>query len=237
MATVDVQGTKFSFSLLPLKALSSNRYARARIEIENEYVRYDYTVENILREDMEEWIFCMFRLLAGAYGREYSLSFERTGIRVDLCAHTEDGREVSREERRKHDCLMLMHLALQSRQGNFLGGTQSFIFHRREIEQFASALRDEFYQIFAKYAKGKGNYLFVGVSPLGYKGCNYWYLDKSGKTKAGDRVWVRMGRHNLEQVVLVDSVRYFTADTAPYSPENVRQVLKPALEEDWKEEK
>lgn len=235
MATLDVQGTKFSFSLLPLKAFSSDRYARVRIEIENEYVHYDYIIENILREDMEEWIFCMFRLLAGAYGREYSLNFERTGMRVDLCAHTENGCEVSREERRKNDCLMLIHLALQSAQGNFLGGAQSFMFHRQEIEAFASALREEFYQIFAKYAKGKGKYLFVGVSPLGYKGCNYWYLDKSGKTKAGDHVWVRMGRRNLEQIVLVDSVRYFTADTAPYSPDKVRQVLRPVSNHEDKE--
>lgn len=234
MATIDVQGTKFSFSLLPLKMLSSGRYARARLEIQNEYVRYDYTMENILREDLEEWIFCMFRLLAGAYGREYNLSFEKTGMRVDLYAHTENGMEVSRQERRKHDCMMLIHFALQSVKGAFLGGTQSFIFHRKEIEEFATALREEFYQVFEKYARGKGKYLFVGVSPLGYKGCNYWYFDKSGKTKAGDHVWVCMGKHNLEQVVLVDSVRYFTEETAPYSPERVRQVLRHATEKEWK---
>ena len=234
MATVDVQGTKFSLSLLPLKVFSANRYARARIEVENEYVHYDYTIENILREDMEEWIFCMFRLLAGAYGKEYNLNFDGTGMRIDLYAHTENGWEVSREERRKHDCLMLIHLALQSGKGGFLGGTQSYIFHRADIEAFAIALWEEFFQTFAKYAKGKGKYLFAGVSPLRYRGCNYWYYDPSGQVKAGDHVWVRMGRHNTEQVVLVDSVRQFTDGTVPYSPETVRQVLRFATEEDWK---
>ena len=233
MATVDVQGTKFSFSLLPLKAFSSGHYARARIEIQNEYVQYGYTVEKLLREDMEEWIFCMFRLLAGAYGREYSLNFERTGIRVDLCAHTEDGREVSREERRKQDCLMLIHLVLKSKEGGFLGGAQTFIFHRQDIEKFASAIREEFYQIFEKYARGKGKYLFAGVSPYEYKGCNYWYYDPSGKAKAGDYVWIRMGRHNREQVGFVDSVRYFSEDTAPYSPQSMKQVLGLVLDKDW----
>lgn len=232
MATMDVQGTEFSFSLLPLKAFSSARYARARVEIHNEYVHCAYTMENILREDMEEWIFCMFRLLAGAYGTEYSLHFERTGMRVDLCPHTENGCEVSRQERRQNDCVMLISLALQSAKGKFLGGAQSFIFHRKEIQEFATALREEFYQIFAKYAKGRGKHLFVGVSPLGYPGCNYWYLDPTGKTQAGDRVWVRMGRHNTEQVALVDGVRRFTDDTAPYSPERVRQILRSATDND-----
>ena len=78
----------------------------------------------------------------------------------------------------------------------------------------------EFNKIFHKRVMGSGNYMFVGVSPLGYKGCNYWYIDFEKTVKAGDYVWVEMGSHNKEQVVYVDSVRYFTEQSAkePISP-------------------
>ena len=66
----------------------------------------------------------------------------------------------------------------------------------------------------------------------GYKGCNYWYLDPSKKVKAGDYVWARMGKHNTEQIVYVDSVRYCTEDTAPYDPLRVRKILRKATIEE-----
>ncbi len=236
MPSLEILGTQFTFSILPLKVLSSGRYARVQIGIKNEYIDYAQINEDILREDLEEWIFSMFRLLAGAYGREYNLTFEKTGLAVDLYPYTENGQEVPRAERRKNDCIMLVRLMLRSsNKKTFLGGTQSFLLHRKEIEDFAVALRKEFDESFAKYVHGRGKHLFVGVSPMGYKGCNYWYLDKSGAVKAGDYVWVRMGRHNTEQVVFVDQVRYFTDDTAPYDPAKVRQVHRIATEEEAKE--
>ena len=77
-----------------------------------------------------------------------------------------------------------------------------------------------------------GKYAFAGVSPLGAEGCNYWYLDESKALKKGDYVWVRMGRHDLEQIVYVDDVRYYDEETAPYEPERVKKVLRKATDDE-----
>jgi hypothetical protein len=69
---------------------------------------------------------------------------------------------------------------------------------------------------------------------LGYEGCNYWYFDPSGETKQGDYVWVEMGSHNTKQIVLVDSVRWFTEEDAPYPVDTVKEVLAIASEEEFK---
>lgn len=233
MATLELQGTKFTFSVLPLKLFSNRDWVRTEIAIENEYVRYRETGRKLLREEFEKWIFSMFRLLAGAYGKEYSVAFEREGLAIDLYPYTENGCEVSREERRRKDCVMAIRLLLRtSDQRRFLGGVYSFLFHRDEIETFATALQREFGEVFGKPGRGKGKYLFAGVSPRGYRGCNYWYLDKSGTVKPGDYVWVRMGRHNTEQIVCVDSIRYCDDDTAPYDPASVKQILRKAESEE-----
>ena len=75
-------------------------------------------------------------------------------------------------------------------------------------------------------------YLFVGVSPRGYRGCNYWYIDEEKQTLAGNYVWVAMGRHDTEQVVYVDSVRLCDKNTAPYPVDKARRVLRQATEAD-----
>ena len=234
MATVDIQGTKFTFSVLPLKLLSGDSNARMEIKIENEYVSYAYTEKEILADELEEWIFSMFRLLAGAYKQEYNLIFEKTGIAIDLYPHTENGMEVSRAERRKNDCIMAIRLLMRTKAKAFLGGVYTLLLHREDILIFAEKLREEYDKVFVKRVHGKGKHLFVGVSPLGYNGCNYWYLDVLGKVKAGDYVWVQMGSHNTEQIVYVDSVRYFTEDTAPYPVQTVKQVLRMATKEEIK---
>lgn len=229
MGKIDLQGTEFTVSVLPLKFLSKGFWARTEICVKNEYVSYQETSENISRDELQEWIFSMFRLLAGAYSEEYSLSFERAGLAVDFYPYTENGNKVSREERRKNDCIMAVRLLMRKGdKKSFLGGVYTLMLHRKEIEIFATNLQQEFDKIFGERIHGRGKYLFVGVSPLGFKGCNYWYLDPFGETKKGDYVWVRMGRHSTEQIVLVDSVRYFSYDTAPYSPESVRRVLRKA---------
>ena len=116
-----------------------------------------------------------------------------------------------------------------------MGGVYSLLLHREEIKRFATELRLEFDQVFAKVKEGKGEYLFVGVSPLGYEGCNYWYLDKRKSVKAGDFVWVVMGRHKRKQIVYVDSIRYFNENNAPFDPERVKLVLGKATDEELKE--
>lgn len=233
MATMNLQGTRFCFRILPESG--NGNFINAEIEISNEYLSYKRVCADMTFDETEEWLFAMNRLLAGAYGKECSLLFEKAGIAVDLYPYTDDGKAVERAERREKDCVMIMRLLLKSSDGKeFLGGVHSFLFHRKEIENFASQLREEFDQYYAQRGHGTGKYLFVGVSPQGYKGCNYWYLDPSESTRAGDYVWVRMGRHNTEQVVYVDSVRRFDGESAPYDPSAVKQVLRKATDKEIK---
>ena len=235
MPTINLQGSKFSFFIKPLKFLAGDLETSVEISIENEHIAYKQTEKRVNAESLEEWIFAMHRLLAGAYKREYSISFDEMGLAIDLYPHTENGVEVSRAERRKKDCVMAVRMLMRSKKGTFLGGVYSLLFHREEIESFAKALRKEYDEIFVKRIHGRGKHAFVGVSPLGYTGCNYWYLDPSNKVNAGDYVWVEMGSHNTRQIVYVDSVRRFTEDTAPYPVHRVKQVLGIATQEELEE--
>ncbi len=233
MAKIDVQGTEFTFSLLPLKIFSKGFWARTELAVNNSHIHYSTIEETISREELEEWIFSMFRLLAGAYGEEYSLVFERAGLSVDLYPHTDNGNKVSREERRRNDCVMALRFLMREEdKKDFLGGVYTLMLHRKDIEIFALQMKEEYEKIFAQRIHGSGKYLFVGVSPLGYQGCNYWYFDPTGQTAASDYVWVEMGRHNTEQIVLVDSVRYFSEDTAPYPIGSVRRILRKATKKE-----
>ena len=232
MARMHLQGTNFSFSLLPLNFFAKGDMATAEISIENEWISYKQTEKCLSAERVEEWIFCMFRLLAGAYKREYSLSLEEAGIIIDFYPYTIDGNGVSRAERRERDCIMAIRMLMRSKKKAFLGGVYTLLLHRNEIENFAKALREEYDKIFIKRIHGMGEYLFVGVSPLGYTGCNYWYFDAENKVKKGDYVWVEMGSHNTKQIVYVDSVRSFKKETAPYSIDTVKQILSIATEEE-----
>lgn len=236
MPVLDVQGTKFTFSVLPLKGLSRGFWVHTALAIKNEFIDYKEIGKSISREELESLIFALHRLLAGAYAKEYNITFEKAKIAIDLFPYTDNGMEASRADRRNNDCVMAFRLLMQSKdKDKFLGGVYSLLFHREDIQKFAKGLREEFEAAFARFGKGRGKHLFVGVSPLGYHGCNYWYLDKSGETKPGDYVWVRMGRHNTEQIVYVDNIKYCTDDTAPYDPERVKQVLKKATLEEIEE--
>ena len=147
-----------------------------------------------------------------------------------------DGREVSREERQQNDCLMLLRFLMRSGDNKrFLDGVHTLVLHREEIAKFADELRRSFDEIYARHVHGRGKYQFVGVSPLGFHGCNYWYLDTKEEVNAGDYVWVTMGKHNREQIVLVDSVRRCNDDTAPYDPLRVKRILRKATEEETKD--
>ena len=68
--------------------------------------------------------------------------------------------------------------------------------------------------------------LYVGVSPKPYYGCNYWYVDLSGTATPKTFVWGRMGRHDTEQMVYVDSVRWCEKERAPYPFEKAKRVLR-----------
>lgn len=234
MITLDLQGTKLSFGILPSKNEESTN-VETEISVKNDYFSYHSQASDFTLDEMQEWIFSMNRLLAGAYGKEYNLSFEKAGVAVDFYPYMEEGRFIERAERREKDCVMVIRLLLKSKDGKaFLGGVHSFLFHKNEIEIFAQKLREEFDENYAQRVHGMGKHLFVGVSPQGYKGCNYWYLDPSDSTVAGDYVWVRMGRHNTEQVVYVDSVKRFGDENAPYDPNTVKQVLRKATNKEVK---
>ena len=235
MATIELQNTKFTVSVLPLKLLSNGFWARLEIGIENAYVHYKRIYTEITRADLNEWIFCMFRLLAGAYGKDHSLIFESAGMTLDFCPYRKAGGAPSRQERRENDCAMVIGLRMiDPLRKTYLGGVQTFSLRRRDLETFAVELRKEFNAVFSQHEMGEGKYLFAGVSPLGYRGCNYWYFDPTQSVRAGEYVWVRMGRHNTEQIVYVDSVKYFSDADAPYSPQRVKQILRKATEEEIK---
>ncbi len=230
MPTLRLRETSFTFSSLPTEKDADT--ARIKIEIQNEIFSY-CDIEEVPYADLESLITSLSRLLAGGYEREYSLLLENVGVAVDLYAYTEDGRPVSRRERREKDCVAILRILFRSPTTlAFLDGVYSLMLRREEIEIFVEGLRKEYEENIAQRIPGKGKYLFVGVSPMGYTGCNYLYLDPTGRTRKGEYVWVRMGRHNREQVVFVDSVRYYDDEDAPYNPKTVKQVLRAATQEE-----
>lgn len=236
MATINLQGTTFSVACQPWKLFSSAGWARVKIGVQNSHVNYQDHERKLLIEDLESWIFAMHRLLAGAYKSEYSLSFENAGLAVDLYPYSVQGEEPTREELRQNDCVMAVRLLMRSAdKHSFLGGVYTVLLHRSEIQHFAAQLREEFEKCYPKRVCGRGKFVFAGVSPFGFEGCNYWYLDEDAVAKPGGYVWVRMGKHHLEQIVRVDWVRRCDEDTAPYDTETVQRILRKATEEEVQE--
>ncbi len=234
MAKIDREGARFSFTLLPPKA-ENEGWATTAITLQNEYIDYTDEGEYLSVADVEELGVRLSRLLAGAYEREYSLSLENAGLAVDMYPPTENGRVLSREKRRERDCAVAFRLLMRSKdKKRFLGGVHTLLAHRKEVEEFVKQLREEYRENYLHLVRGRGKYRFVGVSPRGMEGCNYQYLDESGEVKAGDYVWVRMGRRQIEQVVYVDSVRDYDEEDAPFNPRTVKKVLRKATEKEIK---
>lgn len=230
---MDVLGTTFDVSVLPVRSFLRGGKAKTEIVIKNEFINYREVGRSFHYDDLENWITSMFRLLAGAYGKPYSLSFEGAGFAVELIPHTENGAEVSRQKRRQNDCMMSVSLLMRTRnRKKLLGGVYTVVLHRKEIETLASKLKAEYETAYARFRRKRGKYLFAGVSPLGYVGCEYFYLDPSKSVSAGDYVWACMGRHNVEQILYVDSVRWHSDKTAPFPPDRVKCVLRKATEEE-----
>ncbi len=235
MPTVNLQGTQFTFSILPV-GKKENFWSRTEIRIRNEYIDYSDVGERFTIEELKNLLVSMSRLLAGGYERELNLSFDRIGIAVDLYAHTDCGMPVSRAERRENDCVAAIRILMRSKDGaQFFDGVYSILLHRKEIETLIEELWKEYDERLLRCMENRGRYAFVGVSPLGYKGCHYQYLDPTRKVKAGDYVWVRMGRHNIEQIVYVDGVQRYDNENAPYDPKTVKRVLRKATKEEIEE--
>ena len=232
---LDFEGTKLTFSISLPDDNAGGFWVNTGIRLENEYTRYEDEMK-IPVDEIDEWVTTASRLLAGAYKQEYTLSFGAMGFAVDFYPHTENGMEVSREERRNNDCVMAIRLLMRTAdKTSFLGGVYTFLVHRKDVARFAAEMRDALDFFYGRFAKTSGKYLFVGVSPLGYQNCSYWYLDESKTVEKGEYVWVRMGRRNTEQIVTVDRVRYCDENTSPFPPENVKRVLRKATQEEINE--
>ena len=78
----------------------------------------------------------------------------------------------------------------------------------------------------------KKKWLFVGVSPYPYRGKGYWYVDESGVTAPRTYVWARMGRHDREQIVYVDCVRWCEEGDVPYPAEKAKRILRQTTKEE-----
>ena len=239
MATVVLNSTRLTCEILTNNAFDAEPHIRLRIALKNAYLDYVDDNRRVEPAEMEEWIFSMRRLLAGAYGKERSLTFENAGFAVDLYPHTVDGKEVSREERRKNDCLMAVRMLMRSEdEKSFLGGVYTLLLHREEIDAFSQELRKELDERYSSFTKGEGPLMYAGVSPLGCSGCCYWYFDEAGTRdercalQKGDYVWVKMGKRQIEQIVLVDQVRRFSTQLAPFDPDRVKRILRPAVAEE-----
>lgn len=233
MPKINLQGTEFEFSILPFRLLADRYWVRAKISIKNEYVNYVMESEEITRYEMEKWLFSAFRLLAGAYEKPRSVAFEKSKTFIDLIPFCQEGVELTRQTLRENDCLMAIRLVMTSSdKTGTLGGVYSLLMHRKEIEVFANGLKEEFDKVVKKYIQGKGKYSFIGVSPFGFNGCNYWYLDETGTVKEGDYVWAKMGRRKIEQILYVDSVRKSNADDAPYPLASVKKIIRKATEKE-----
>ncbi len=230
MATVGGEGDAFTLALLfPQKG--EKGWATTKVALQNEYISYEDTGEYLSIVDVEELITTLSRLLAGAYEREYSVALDRAGLAFDLYPP-----KGSRKERREKDCVAAVRILMRSKdKKSFLNGVHTTLLHRKEIEAFVSALRQEFEKNYRHLVHGSGKYHFVGVSPRGMEGCNYLYLDESGQVESGDYVWVRMGRRQIEQVAYVDSVRAYTEEDAPYNPQTVKRILRIATRKEIKE--
>ncbi len=204
-----------------------------KIAVENEYINYEDEGKWISVEELQELLTATCRLLAGGYSKEYALSFERAGLAVDLYPYTENGRAVSRTLRRENDCRMAVRFLMrESKKKAFLDGVYTLLLHRKEIELLVNGLEEELAKNGVQRVPGRGKYRFVGVSPLGYKGCNYLYFDEKSEGEVGGYVWVRMGRHDTLQIVYVDSVRNYNDEDVPYDPQTVKRVLRKATAEE-----
>ena len=129
---------------------------------------------------------------------------------------------------------MAIRILFKGKDGKLLSGVYTLLLHREEIKSFLQGFESELNAHYRVNDPKKGKYLFAGVSPLGYHGCKYWYLDPSKSCKTGEYVWVRMGRHDREQMVYVDCVRWFAEDEEPYPHDLAKKVLRQTTEEEAK---
>ena len=231
MAIFQQQGTTFTFSVLPPEGSWDGHWVRTKISVKNPFIDYDESSERMTFDEINEWLCMIARFLAGAFPKNPEFIPEKPGFIADFYPYSDTEKELTREQCRKCDCLMALRLLFKDTDGKFLSGIFSFLLHRDELSGLYAELTKELERYYPTTPATHGKYLFVAVSPLKYRGCKYWYLDPSRSVCKGDYVWVRMGRHNTEQIVYVDEVRYFD-DDSPYNPSTVKQVLRKATDKE-----
>ena len=126
---------------------------------------------------------------------------------------------------------MAIRLLFKDENGKFLSGIYTLLLRREELKTLWTEFTDALERYYPVALPTDGEYLFVAVSPLGYHGCKYWYLDPSKTARKGDYVWGRMGKRDLEQMLYVDEARFFNSDF-PYDPLRVKKILRKAIEQE-----
>ncbi len=232
MPTIKLQGTEFCFSVLPPSNDWDGFSVKTKLVIKNDVINYEEIGERLSLAEAEELTCLIARLLAGAFSKEYNFTAEKPGFAIDFYPYEKEGEEVDRERLRKEDCVIAIRLLFKGKNGKLLSGVYTLLLHRAEIKSFLEGFQEELNAHYRMLQPQSGKYLFVGVSPLGYRGCKYWYLDPSKTCQTGEYVWVRMGRRDREQMVYVDEARYFDDENAPYDPSRVKQVLRKATKKE-----
>ena len=231
MAIFEQQGTKFTFAVVPPEGAWDGHWVRTKICVENEFIHYTEVSERMSLEEIREWLCLIARFLAGAFPRNPEFVTEKAGFVADFYPYSDNNKELTREQCRKIDCLMALRFLFKNSQGKFVSGIYSFLLHRKELELLLAEFTETLDTYYPITPEKQGEHLFVAVSPLGYRGCKYWYLDPSKSVVKGDYIWVRMGRHNTEQIVYVDEAKYFNEDF-PYEPSKARQIIRKATQKE-----
>ena len=243
MASVTVRGTTFSFSPKKKPLLWDGYFLNVSISVENEFIHYKNTKNRCAFDEVERLYFSLHRLIAGGYRTEPCFRIEGAYMSIAIDPGVENAEHCSREQLRSADYTVTISMVMHSPKAETsMGGAYTIVLHREDIIAFANGLQEDLAEYEVALSKRHGKYLFVGVSPQGYKGCNYWYFDPTNKTELHTFVWVKMGNHKTLQLVYVDSVRRYNGYNTPCDPNGPKRVLKQATEEEilqakeiWKE--
>ena len=84
MPTIKLQGTEFTFSVLPQNSSSDGFFVKTKLAVKNEVINYEEISERLSISEAEEFVCLMARTLAGAYSKGYSFAPEKSGFAVDF---------------------------------------------------------------------------------------------------------------------------------------------------------
>ena len=232
MAIVTVGDTKFTFSPKKKPLLWDGYSLGMTIAVHNEFISYENSKHRCDFEEVEQFYFTLRRLIAGGYRSEPCFRIEGANMSVAIGLGVLNPENCSRERLRTANYTVTISLAFVSNLKNEPNGAYTIVLHREEIKSLADGLQADLAEYANARSKRHGKYLLAGVSPQGYKGCNYWYFDPMGKTKPNTFVWVKMGKNKTLQLVYVDCVRKFNEYDTPHSVNGNKLVLKQATQED-----